>query len=76
MPRGNGMGPVGQGQGYGRGQERGQNQGKGLGRGNRSGAGIGGSCVCPSCGEKVPHPMGVPCNSIDCPKCSAAMVRG
>ena len=76
MPGGDGTGPAGQGLGYGRGRGRGQNQGKGLGRGNRSGAGIGEFCVCPSCGEKVPHPMGVPCNSIDCPKCGAAMVRG
>ena len=76
MPRGNGTGPAGQGQGYGRGQGRGQKQGKGLGRGNWSGAGIGGFCVCPSCGEKVPHQRGIPCNSVNCPKCSAAMVRG
>ena len=25
--------------------------------------------MCPSCGHKVPHKQGVPCNSIQCPAC-------
>ena len=62
MPRGDGTGPAGQGQG--------------LGKGNRPGASIGGFCVCPSCGEKVSHQRGIPCHSVNCPKCGAAMVRG
>lgn len=74
MPGGNGMGPVGQGQGRGRG--RGQGLGIGLGRGNRSGAVIEGLCVCPNCGEQIPHQRGVPCNSSKCPKCATVMIRG
>lgn len=34
-----------------------------------------GSCVCPKCGEKVPHQAGVPCREEQCPKCGAKMVR-
>lgn len=75
MPGGNGMGPVGQGQGWGQGRGPGQGQGKGLGRGNKFGESAGEFCVCPSCGEKTPHQRGIPCNSINCPKCSVAMVR-
>ncbi len=60
MPGGNGTGPAGQG------------QRRNLGFNN---AGPGGSCVCPNCGEKVPHQRGVPCNSVNCPKCGSTMVR-
>jgi electron transport complex protein RnfB len=48
--------------------------GGGMGRG--LGAGAGGRCVCPACGEKVPHPRGVPCYQVKCPKCGQPMVRG
>jgi hypothetical protein len=68
MPRGDGTGPRGQGPGTGRGMG-----GGGTGRG--SGVGPGGSCVCPACGEKVPHQRGVPCYDLKCPKCGAGMVR-
>ena len=64
MPGGDGTGPIGQG------------QGRGLGRGNQLGAGIGGFCVCPSCGERITHQRGVPCNTVNCPKCGTKMVRG
>ena len=47
MPRGDGTGPP-----SGRGQRGGRM------RGNRPMAGPGGYCVCPSCGEKVPHKLG------------------
>ena len=68
MPRGDGTGPSGQGPGTGRGMG-----GSGTGRG--FGAGPDGYCVCPACGEKVPHQRGVPCYGLKCPKCGAAMVR-
>jgi hypothetical protein len=84
MPRGDGTGPAGQGPGTGRGLGRGgagSGRGGGMGRGAGQGrmggqaAGIGGYCVCPSCGEKVPHQQGVPCNQIECPKCGTTMTR-
>ena len=73
MPRGDGTGPMGQGPGSGRGLGRGGGQGRGGG--NRPGAGLGGFCVCPSCGAKVPHQQGFPCYSVNCPKCKTKMVR-
>jgi len=45
-------------------------------KGYRAGAGPGGSCVCPSCGGKMPHRQGIPCYDLSCPKCGAKMVRG
>lgn len=64
MPAGDGTGPP-----KGSGQRGGR-----LG-GNRRGAGPTGNCVCPSCGEKVPHGRGVPCYDMSCPKCGTRMVR-
>ena len=70
MPRQDGTGPRGGGQGTGRGA------GGGRGRmGGSWGAGPGGHCVCPSCGATVPHVRGEPCAAKDCPKCGAKMVR-
>jgi len=70
----------GQGSGQGRGQGTGRGMGRGGGRGrmggNRTGLGPGGNCVCPSCGEKVGHQQGIPCYSVNCPKCGAKMMRG
>ena len=73
MPRGDGTGPYGQGPGTGRGLGR----GRGMGRmgGNRAGAGPSGDCVCPSCGTRVPHQVGVPCYNLSCPKCAQKMAR-
>ena len=72
MPRGFGMG-LGCGAGGGRGRGAG---GGGRGRmGGPSAAGPGGFCVCPSCGEKVAHTVGQPCNRMVCPKCGANMTR-
>jgi len=34
-----------------------------------------GTCICPSCGEVVPHTRGIPCNTTNCPKCGMRMVR-
>lgn len=40
-----------------------------------SGKGPGGDCVCPNCGNKVPHKGGVPCSTIKCPNCSVPLER-
>ncbi len=73
MPRGNGTGPLGQGPGTGRG--RGMGSGRGRMGGNRPGAGPSGNCICPNCKTRVSHQIGVPCYSINCPKCGTKMVR-
>jgi len=73
MPWGDGTGPAGQGPGTGRGLGRGMGRGR-MG-GDQAGAGPGGMCVCPSCGKKVAHQVGVPCNGMSCPKCGAKMTR-
>jgi predicted DNA-binding protein (UPF0251 family) len=60
----------------------GPGMGRGLGRGSqgrmggRAAAGPGGSCVCPKCGYKAPHQVGVPCYKAKCPKCGTLMTRG
>ena len=70
----------------GRGQGRGQGvqSDRGFGRGGQSsggrsgeggGLGIGGFCVCPKCGHRVPHKQGVPCLDERCSTCGVAMVR-
>ena len=69
MPRGDGTGLTGAGPRTGRGRSVGQ------GRRGGGGIGVGGNCVCPSCGNTVTHQVGVLCSSIKCPKCSAIMVR-
>lgn len=74
MPRGFGMGS---GRGGGGGRGRGAGAGGG-GRGRMGGplaAGPGGECVCPSCGEKVAHTVGQPCNQMKCPKCGTPLTR-
>jgi predicted Fe-Mo cluster-binding NifX family protein len=67
----------GGGQGQGRGMGRGMGKGGGRGKmgGTRPGAGPSGYCLCPSCGEKVVHQAGVPCNTLNCPQCGVRMVR-
>lgn len=37
--------------------------------------GTGGTCICPKCGEKVPHRDGIPCQEEICPGCKAKMLR-
>lgn len=71
MPRGDGTGPKGQGAGTG----MGLGGGGGRGRGGDFAAGPGGTCVCPKCGEKTTHKLGVPCYKQQCPKCGTAMTR-
>jgi electron transport complex protein RnfB len=64
----------GPGGGAGGGQGRGQGQGGGR-RGGGFGGGPGGFCVCPACGQKVPHQRGVPCFEVKCPDCGTVMTR-
>ncbi len=40
-----------------------------------NGIGIGGECVCLNCGERIPHQQGIPCNTVNCPKCGNKMTR-
>ena len=47
----------------------------GRGRMGGTALGPGGSCRCPSCGATITHNAGVPCYSINCPKCGTSMVR-
>ena len=63
--------------GAGRGGGRGLGRGGGRGRmgGTKPGTGPGGYCICPNCGHKVPHQVGVPCYQMSCPKCGTRMVR-
>jgi len=81
MPRGDGTGPRGQGAGTGRGMGRGQGgAGQGQGSGGRglgggTGAGPGGYCVCPNCGQKEAHQLGIACFDQKCPKCGTTMTR-
>lgn len=46
--------------------------GRGLGRGSR-GRGGSSECECPKCGHKIPHTRGVPCSTVNCPKCNTPM---
>lgn len=68
--------------GFGMGSGSGGGRGRGAGGGGRgrmggpSAAGPGGTCVCPKCGEKLPHTVGRPCYQMACPKCGTTMTRG
>lgn len=72
MPRGDGTGPAGKGPRGGKGFGKG---GQGRGRMGGYAAGPGGNCICPSCGKKMEHKRGVPCNTLECPECGAQMTR-
>ena len=41
----------------------------------RLGKGVGGQCICPTCGHKTAHLRGNPCFEISCPKCGKKMER-
>ena len=76
MPGGDGTGPIGRGPmtgraggGFGRGGGR-----RGLGGGFARGSG--GVCLCPNCGYRESHQLGVSCYTKKCPKCGTTMARG
>ena len=60
------------GKGFGGGAEKGAGLGR---RGRGSSQGVGGNCVCPSCGATVPHERGIPCTDVKCPECGSQMTR-
>mgnify|MGYP001770473100 CR=1 FL=1 len=66
MPRGDGRGPVGMGQGRNQGTSR---------MGGARAAGIGGNCLCTKCGYREPHEQGVPCMKKTCPQCGTTLIR-
>jgi predicted DNA-binding protein (UPF0251 family) len=47
----------------------------GAGRMGRFAAGPNGNCICPKCGYKESHQIGVPCYQKKCPKCGSPMTR-
>jgi len=55
--------------------------GGGFGRGGYRGLGggfargPGGECICPNCGYRENHQLGVPCHTKKCPKCNGSMTR-
>jgi hypothetical protein len=66
--------------GSGRGGGMGGGGGAGRGAANRGGArgggmGAGGFCICPKCGQRVPHRPGTPCLEERCAACGVALVR-
>lgn len=50
--------------------QRGQGRGQG---GPLQGDGGTDTCICPKCGEKVPHVRSTPCAETKCPKCGTVM---
>jgi uncharacterized protein len=57
-------------------------RGLGIGRGFSGGGRMGGfaegpsgNCICPKCGHKEAHQIGVPCYQKKCPKCQSLMTR-
>ncbi|MCD4666354.1 DUF134 domain-containing protein [archaeon] len=47
----------------------------GKGRMGEFAAGPNGMCVCPKCGYKEQHQIGIPCYQKKCPKCGSSMKR-
>ncbi len=47
-----------------------------ISRGSGRRANTDGYCICPKCKEKTAHTIGIPCNTIKCPKCGTIMTRG
>lgn len=47
------------------------------GRGRMGGfaLGPGGGCYCPTCGYTVSHSTGIPCYTLNCPKCLTPLTR-
>lgn len=67
----NGQGIRGQGSR----RERGTGRGGGRGLGGGFARGPGGECMCPNCGHREEHQLGVSCLTQKCPKCGSLMTR-
>ncbi len=63
MPNLDGTGPMGQG----------PRTGKRVNSPRPRGLGGSAECSCPTCGHKEPHKRGIPCTSINCPKCGTPL---
>ena len=72
MPRNDEMGSRGQGPGTGRKMWPGTGD-RSRSRGRLTGPD--GYCICPKCGERLPHQLGISCFDVKCPKCSSMMTR-
>ncbi len=48
---------------------------RGLGMRAKDNSFVDGYCVCPKCGYKIKHERGVPCATLECPKCHTKLVR-
>lgn len=74
-----GLGPRPMRGGGGCGNGMGRGRGRGMGRSKKiNGNFLQGKdefCICPICGEKQQHRLGIPCRSVTCPKCGSIMVR-
>ena len=35
-----------------------------------------GVCICPICGFRIPHELGIPCYNKSCPRCGMIMNSG
>jgi len=66
---------TGRGGGKGRGR-MGGSSGRRWGSGRRGGfaGGLGGPCICPTCGYTVPHRLRSPCYQQNCPTCGKPMI--
>jgi predicted Fe-Mo cluster-binding NifX family protein len=76
MPGGTGDRGGGRGQGGGQGGRCRRAAGGPGGPGGGQGAGMIDVCVCPACGAKAPHELGIPCLQVKCPQCGKSMLEG
>jgi len=72
MVKGRGLGLR---RGMGGGVGRGGSAKGGRGRMGGFAAGPSGNCICPKCGHKTQHKIGIPCYQQKCPKCGSPMTR-